>query len=90
MDVVGVSKDTVMSHQKFKEKYKIPFPLLSDPDEKVCEAYGVLQEKDTYGEKVMSINRSTFVIDGEGNLLHQFNGVKVEGHIRSLRDLVSA
>ena len=79
--------DTVASHKKFKEKYKISFPLLSDPDKKVCEAYGVLQEKDM---RVMGINRSTFVIDGEGNLLHQFNGVKVEGHIRSLRDLVSA
>ena len=78
------------SHQKFKEKYKIPFPLLSDPDKKVCEAYGVLQEKVMYGKKVMSIDRSTFVIDGEGNLLYQFRGVNVEGHIRSLRDLVSA
>ncbi len=90
MAVVGVSKDTVTSHQNFKEKYKIPFPLLSDPDKKVCEAYGVLREKDMYGRKVMSVDRSTFVIDGAGNLLHQFNGVEVEGHIRSLLDLVSA
>ena len=78
------------SHQKFKEKYKIPFPLLSDPDTKVCEAYGVLQEKDVYGKKVMGINRTTFVIDGEGKLLHHFQGVNVEGHIRSLLDLIRA
>jgi len=88
--VVGVSKDTVRAHQKFKAKYDIPFLLLSDPDKKVCAAYGVLKEKNMYGKKVMGINRSTFVIDGEGKLLHHFEGVKVEGHIRSLLDLVNS
>lgn len=79
--VLGVSKDSVASHQKFKAKHDLPFPLLSDSDGKVCEQYGVWQEKSLYGKKFMGIVRSTFVIDEKGKILRLFSKVKVNGHV---------
>jgi peroxiredoxin Q/BCP len=79
--VLGVSKDSVTSHQKFKTKHDLPFPLLSDSDGKVCELYGVWQEKSLYGKKFMGIVRSTFVIDEKGKILRSFPKVKVNGHV---------
>ena len=79
--VLGLSKDSVASHQKFKAKHKIPFPLLSDPDKKVCEKYGVLKEKTMYGKKRIGVERSTFVIDEKGKVTAVFRGVKVKGHV---------
>jgi peroxiredoxin Q/BCP len=78
--VIGVSKDTVASHDKFKTKFKLPFPLASDADGKVCEAYGAWGEKSMYGKKYMGIERSTFLIDGKGVVRNIWRKVKVDGH----------
>jgi peroxiredoxin Q/BCP len=78
--VLGVSKDSVASHVKFKKKYELPFPLLSDVDGAVCEKYGVWKEKSMYGKKYMGIERTTFLIDQEGRIERVFPKVKVEGH----------
>jgi peroxiredoxin Q/BCP len=79
--VVGLSADSVESHRKFKEKYGLNFPLLSDPDHVALNAYGVWQEKSLYGRKFMGIVRSTFVIDGKGVIRAVFPKVKVTGHV---------
>ena len=84
--MLGVSKDSVVSHQKFKSKYEIPFTLLSDPDGEVCERYGVLKEKVRDGKTYMGINRSTFIIDGSGNIARVDRGVDLDGHIRDVLD----
>jgi len=78
--VIGVSKDPVKKHDKFKEKYELTFPLASDEDGKVCEAYGTWVEKSMYGRKYMGIERSTFVIDGKGVIRDVWRKVKVPGH----------
>ena len=78
--VLGVSPDTVASHQKFKEKYGLPFTLLADPDRAVAETYGVWREKTMYGKKSMGIVRSTFVIDADGVVVKAMRGVKPDGH----------
>jgi len=86
--VLGVSMDAVESHRRFKEKHEIPFPLLSDPDGKVCRKYGVVKEKTMYGRTYQGIERTTFIIGREGKIEHAFRGVKVEGHIRHLLELL--
>jgi peroxiredoxin Q/BCP len=78
--VLGVSPDDVASHWKFKRKYDLPFPLLADTDHRVAEAYGAWGEKSMYGRRYMGILRTTFVIDGEGRIVHVFEKVKPEGH----------
>ena len=78
--VVGVSKDSVASHDKFKTKFKLPFPLASDDDGKVCEAYGAWVEKSMFGKKYMGIERSTFLIDEKGVVRNIWSKVKVDGH----------
>ena len=78
--VLGVSPDTVASHVEFKEKYGLPFTLLADPEHEVAELYGVWVEKDAYGKKSMGINRSTFVIDADGNVAEAMLGVSPDGH----------
>jgi thioredoxin-dependent peroxiredoxin len=78
--ILGVSPDTEADHVKFKEKYGLPFTLLADPDHEVAELYGVWVEKNIYGKKSMGINRSTFVIDTDGNVAKAMPGVKPEGH----------
>ena len=78
--VVGISRDSVESHQKFKAKYNLSFPLLSDESGEVCNAYGVWAEKSMYGKKYMGIERSTFLIDGTGKILRVWSNVKVDGH----------
>jgi peroxiredoxin Q/BCP len=79
--VIGVSKDSVASHDKFKKKHELPFTLASDTDGKVCESYGVWVEKSMYGRKYMGIDRSTFLIDGEGVVRNVWHKVKVPGHV---------
>jgi peroxiredoxin Q/BCP len=79
--VLGLSADSVASHKKFKEKQGLNFPLLSDPDHKALEAYGVWQEKSLYGRKFMGIVRTTFIIDEEGKIAKVFPKVKVGGHV---------
>ncbi len=79
--VVGVSKDSVARHDKFKAKYDLNFPLVSDEDGRLCEAYGVWVEKSMYGRKYMGIERSTFLIDGAGRIARVWRKVKVPGHV---------
>jgi peroxiredoxin Q/BCP len=79
--VLGISKDSVASHGKFKSKHELPFTLLSDPEGKVCEAYGVWKEKSLYGRKFMGIERTTFVIGADGKIARIFPKVKVKGHV---------
>jgi thioredoxin-dependent peroxiredoxin len=78
--VFGISPDSVASHEKFKKKMAFPFDLLSDPDQKVCKLYDVIQEKSMYGRKYMGVERSTFLIDAKGALRHEWRKVKVKGH----------
>jgi len=78
--VIGVSRDSLKSHQGFCEKHSLPFTLISDPDEKLCELFGVMKLKNMYGKQVRGIERSTFLIDREGRLAREWRGVKVPGH----------
>ena len=87
--IYGVSCDDIPSHEKFAAKYDLPFPLLSDPDTSVSTAYGVYKEKTNYGRKYMGIERSTFVIDGDGRISRIFRNVKVDGHVEKVLDEVS-
>ncbi len=77
---MGVSPDSPQSQKKFKEKYDLPFTLLSDPDKKLANAFEVVKEKNMYGKKVMGIERSTFVIGPDGKIKHVFPKVKADGH----------
>jgi len=79
-EIIGISRDPVKSHDKFKAKYDLPFPLASDENGKVCEAYGTWVEKSMYGRKYMGIERSTFLIDGKGVIRNVWRKVKVPGH----------
>ena len=83
-EVIGVSKDSVASHEKFKEKYELPFPLASDEGGAVVEAYGVWVEKSMYGRSYMGIDRSTFLIDGAGMIRQAWRQVKVPGHVEEV------
>ena len=87
--VIGVSPDTEKKHQKFKEKYDLPFPLIADTEKTICEAYGVWQEKSMYGRKYMGVVRSTFVIDEKGKIAAVFSKVKVAGHVDEVLETVS-
>ena len=82
--VYGISPDNVESHQKFSAKYKLPFPLLSDPDHKVAERFGVWVEKNMYGKKSMGIARTTFVIGGDGKVAEVIAKVNTETHAEQL------
>ena len=86
--IIGVSRDDVKSHEKFKKKFKLPFPLASDEDGKVCAAYGVWVEKSMYGRKYMGIERSTFLIDGKGIVRAIWRKVKVDGHAEEVLEAV--
>lgn len=79
--IIGVSKDSVTSHQKFKQKYQLPFILLSDDQGLVCEKYKVMAEKSMYGKKYIGIERSTFLIDEQGIVQKIWRKVKVDGHV---------
>lgn len=79
--VLGVSPDSTSSHEKFAEKYSLPFPLLSDEDQKVCEKYGVWVEKKNYGKTYMGVQRATFLIDKAGKVAAVWPKVKVQGHV---------
>ena len=83
-EVVGVSRDSLKSHEGFKAKMKFPFELLSDAEEKLCAQFGVIKMKNMYGKKVRGIERSTFVIDREGRLAREWRGVKVNGHVKEV------
>ena len=78
--ILGISPDQPKAQKKFEEKYKLPFTLLGDADKKVCNAFGVIQEKNMYGKKVMGVARSTFIIGPDGKIKHIFEKVKPLGH----------
>lgn len=86
--VVGISRDSIQSHEKFKEKMGFPFELLSDTDETACELFDVIKMKNMYGKQVRGIDRSTFVLDTEGILRREWRGVKVPGHVEEVLDFV--
>ena len=88
--VLGVSADSVESHRKFRTKYDLNFPLLSDESHEVAEAYGVWKEKSMYGRKLMGIERSTFLIDEKGTVAHVWRKVKPNGHAEMLAELLGA
>jgi thioredoxin-dependent peroxiredoxin len=78
--ILGISADSSQAQKKFEDKYDLPYTLLADTDKKVCNAYGVIKEKNMYGKKVMGIARTTFVIGPDGKIAHIFNNVKADGH----------
>ncbi len=82
--IIGVSRDSIKSHKSFQEKESLNFPLISDPDENMCNAYGVMKEKSMYGRKYMGIERSTFLIDPDGIIIKEWRGVKVPGHVEDV------
>lgn len=86
--VAGVSRDSLQSHEAWSAKMDFAFPLLSDSDEAVCKQFDVIRMKNMYGKSVRGIERSTFVIDSEGRLAHEWRKVKVEGHAREVLDFV--
>ena len=86
--ILGVSTDPLESHQHFKEKQRLPFPLLSDPEATVSKMFGVYKQKNLYGKKSMGIERTTFVIDRTGRIAQIYPKVKVEGHIQDLLEFV--
>ena|ERR1700736_1905788 len=88
--VFGISPDSVASHEKFKKKMSFAFDLLSDPDQKVCKLYDVIQEKNMYGRKYLGVERSTFLIDGKGVLRHEWRKVKVKDHAETVLAAVKA
>jgi peroxiredoxin Q/BCP len=78
--ILGVSRDSIGSHEKFKSKQNFPFDLISDPDESLCRKFDVIREKTLYGRKFMGVERSTFLIDSAGKLRREWRKVKVKGH----------
>jgi peroxiredoxin Q/BCP len=85
-EIIGISPDSSASHKKFADKYDLPFTLLSDEDKKVVEAYGVWKEKSMYGRKYMGVERTTFIINGDGKINKIFNKVKVPGHNKEVME----
>jgi peroxiredoxin Q/BCP len=84
--IFGVSRDSVASHEKFKKKYNFPFNLISDEEESLCNIFDVIKEKNMYGRKYMGIERSTFLIDKKGILVHEWRKVKVKNHAQEVLD----
>jgi thioredoxin-dependent peroxiredoxin len=86
--ILGVSRDSLSSHEKFKAKFEFPFDLLVDDQEELCRMFDVIKEKNMYGKKVMGIERSTFLIDDKGKLRREWRKVKVDGHVAEVLDAV--
>jgi peroxiredoxin Q/BCP len=89
-EILGVSRDSVKSHDNFCAKYGFPFALLSDPDETLCKALDVIREKSLYGKKYLGIDRSTFLFDAKGVLRREWRTVKVKGHAAEVLEAVQA
>lgn len=87
-EVFGLSRDSLSSHENFKSKFDLPFELISDPDEIICTLFDVMKMKNMYGKQVRGIERSTFVIDGEGQLVKEWRSVKVNGHVDEVLEFV--
>jgi len=88
-EVVGISRDSIKSHENFKARFTLPFALLSDADETACELFGVIKQKNMYGKQVRGIERSTFVFDKDGVLRHEWRGVKADGHAQEVLDFIT-
>ena len=88
-EIVGISRDSLRSHESFKAKLDLPFELISDPDEAVCLQFGVMKMKQMYGKTVRGVERSTFVIDADGILVKEWRGLKVAGHVDEVLEFVS-
>ncbi len=88
--ILGVSRDSVKSHENFKSKLDFSFDLLSDSEEKLCQQFDVIKEKSMYGKKVMGIERSTFLIDAKGVLRHEWRKVKVDSHVEEVLEAVNS
>ena len=87
-EIVGISRDSLKSHENFKAKFNFPFELLSDTEELACGLFDVIKMKNMYGKQVRGIQRSTFVIDAKGKLVQEWRGVKVDGHVREVLNFV--
>ncbi|KTD34316.1 peroxiredoxin, AhpC/TSA family protein [Legionella moravica] len=92
MDAVlfGISRDSLKSHENFKSKYNFPFELISDPEEHLCQLFDVIKMKSMYGKQVRGIERSTFIIDKTGVLIHEWRKVKVNGHVEEVLNYVTS
>ena len=87
-DILGVSRDSVKSHENFKQKQSFPFELLSDPEEIMCKAFDVMKLKSMYGKEYIGVDRSTFLISSEGKIIKEWRSVKVKGHVDEVLDEV--
>ena len=87
---MGVSRDSLKSHDSFSKKLGLNFPLIADTESTLCESFGVIKEKNMYGRKVMGIERSTFLIDGNGVVVRAWRGVKVPGHVQEVLEAARA
>jgi thioredoxin-dependent peroxiredoxin len=89
-EIFGISRDSIKSHENFKAKFSFPFDLLSDTEEIACNLFGVMKMKNMYGKQVRGIERSTFIIDKKGVLVHEWRGVKVDGHAKEVLNLIQS
>ena len=87
-DILGVSRDSLKSHENFKQKQSFPFELLSDPEEIMCKAFDVMKLKSMYGKEYIGVDRSTFLISSEGKIIKEWRSVKVKGHVDEVLDEV--
>jgi peroxiredoxin Q/BCP len=88
--IFGISRDSMRSHEGFKSKLGLPFELISDPEELVCNQFGVMKTKNMYGKQVRGIERSTFVIDAQGRIMKEWRGVKVPDHVDEVLEFVKS
>lgn len=88
-EIVGISRDSIKSHENFKTRFTLPFALLSDVEETACEFFGVIKLKNMYGKQVRGIERSTFVFDKDGALRQEWRGLKADGHAQEVLDFVN-
>jgi peroxiredoxin Q/BCP len=89
-EIFGISRDGMKSHENFRTKFTFPFELLSDTEETVCNLFGVMKMKNMYGKQVRGIERSTFIIDKKGVLVHEWRGVKVDGHAKEVLHFIQS
>jgi len=87
-EILGVSRESIRSHNNFINKHEFPFDLISDPDEELCNAFDIIQEKNMYGKKYMGIVRSTFIFDTSGKLVHEVRKVKVKTHVEEMLEFI--
>ncbi|NLY65670.1 MAG: peroxiredoxin [Alcaligenaceae bacterium] len=87
-EILGVSRDSIKTHGNFSAKHELPFPLIADPEEKLCGQYGVMKLKNMYGKQVRGIERSTFLINSEGKLVQEWRGLRVPGHADKVLEAV--